>query len=204
MQTGISDSSGDALRLGPGGRSSRRANPTSATHTQFRCLEPDRIRSVQRDERFAVSFLPSSKEKMSSECEYVFKVAHKSDEFQLAMWYGQPVAERTAILVVRLYDAAGKSVPGGDSLLSTDDVPRPYLFIPAKSEPGLHRVGTIAASQRVATVKVAALEWPSLEPLGMDSFPKSYITMERSAIEAAPGERVRTNIIPGRANGSSK
>jgi hypothetical protein len=141
---------------------------------------------------------------MSSECEYVFKVAHKTDDFQLALWYEQPVAERTAILVVRLYDAAGKSVPSGDSLLNTEDVPRPYLFIPAQSEPGLHCVGTIAGTQRVTTVKVAALEWPTLEPLRMELFPKSYITMERSALDATPGERVRTNMIPGRPNGTSK
>ena len=141
---------------------------------------------------------------MSSECEYVFKVAHKADELQLALWYGQPVAERTAILVVRLYDASGQTVASNDTLLNSDDVPKPYLFIPAHSEPGLHRVGTITASQRIVTVKVEALEWPNLEPIKMDSFPKSYITMERSALHAAPGERVRTNIIPGRPNGSSK
>jgi hypothetical protein len=141
---------------------------------------------------------------MRSECEYVFKVAHSADELQLALWYGQNVAERTAILVVRLFDAAGKKIASDESLLNTDDVPKPYLFIPAQSEPGLHRVGTIAATQGVTTVKVAALEWPTLEPINEESFPKAYITIERSALEAAHGERVRTNIIPGRPNGFSK
>lgn len=141
---------------------------------------------------------------MRSECEYVFKVAHKADELQLALWYGQDVAERTAVLVVRLFDAAGKRVASDETLLNTDDVSKPYLFIPAQSGPGLHHVGTIAATESVTTVKVAALEWPSFEPLAEGSFPKAYITMERSALEATHGERVRTNIIPGRPNGFSK
>ena len=141
---------------------------------------------------------------MRSKCEYVFKVPHQADELQLALRYGQNVAERTAILVVRLFDAAGKVVASNETLLNTDDVPKPYLFIPAQSEPGLHRAGTIAVTESVTTVKVAALEWPTLEPISEDSFPKAYIIMERSALEAAHGERVRTNIIPGRPNGFSK
>lgn len=140
---------------------------------------------------------------MSSECEYVFKVAHKANEIQLALWYGQPLGDRAAILTVRLYDATGKRV-ANKSLIQSDAVPRPYLFIPAQSESGLHRVGSIMATPSVSTVKVAVLAWPTLEPMSMDSFPKSYITMERSAVDAAHGERVRTNMIPGRPNGSSK
>lgn len=140
---------------------------------------------------------------MNSECQYVFKVAHQASELQLALWYGQPVTERDAILTVRLFDAAGNRV-AGNGLLHSDAVPRPYLFIPGQSQPGLHRVGTIAATQGVSTVKVAALDWPTLEPLNIDWFPKSYIAFERSALDAAPGERVRTNIIPGRPIGSSK
>lgn len=141
---------------------------------------------------------------MSFECEYIFKVLHKADKLQLALWYEHPVAERDAILVVRLYDTAGKSVASNDALLHTDDVPKPYLFIPAQARPGLHRVGTLSATQRVSTVKVAALRWPTLEPLNRDAFPKSYITIERTVLDVAPNERVRTNMILGRPTGSSK
>lgn len=140
---------------------------------------------------------------MSSECKYLFKVAHSANELQIALWYGEPISDRAAILTVRLYDAAGKRV-ANSNLLESNAVPKPYLFIPAQSEPGLHRIGAIQPAQIVSTVKVAALAWPTLEPLSMDSFPKSYVALERSALEVAPGERVRTNIIPGRPDGSSK
>lgn len=140
---------------------------------------------------------------MSSDCEFVFKVAHMTTEIQLAMWYAQPTGDRAAIVVVRLYDAAGKRV-ASRSLLESEAVPKPYLFIPAQDETGLHPIGTIAVTQAVSTVKIAALTWPTLEPLSIDTFPKSYLALERSALDVAPGERVKTNIIPGRPNGSSK
>lgn len=149
-------------------------------------------------------FIPSSKETMSSVCEYVLKVVRKSAELELALWYAQPVAERSAILAVRLYDASGERITTNDNLIRSASVPRPYIFIPPQTDSGLYRVGTLTETQNVSTVKVSALAWPTLEPLKMDSFPKSFITLERSSLDVAPGERVRTNIIPGRPSGSSK
>lgn len=141
---------------------------------------------------------------MSSDCEYVFKIAHNADDLDVLLWYGQPISEGEAILTIRVFDAAGKQLGHDGSLLSSEDVPHPYLPIPAQSEPGLHRVGTISAQQRASTIKVAALAGPTLQAIDTETFPKSFIAIERPFASSEPGEQAKTNIIPGRPSGSSK
>lgn len=141
---------------------------------------------------------------MSSDCEYVFKIAHNAEDLDVLLWYARPISEGEAILTVRVFDAAGKQLGNNGALLNTEDVPHPYLTIPAQSEPGLHRVGSISAQHRASTIKVAAVAWPSLRAFDVEAFPKSFLAIERPFSASDPSEQTRTNIIPGRASGSSK